>query len=187
MSATLPPAPSAPPSVRGRRIRPFVATAGALSFLLAAGYVVENLRGERAWAQAQARLAREGESLEATRLWPDPLPPGENAAATPAFDGLVEVVDRDEAKGAPAEKRARLATLDIHGQSADPRPALVPGAINWISWRDYLTRATSFPPPAGETDPAKAVFSGRKWSPERDSGRELVEERFQEDHAEPTS
>jgi len=136
-----------------------VATAVALTFLLAGSYVVENLRGERAWARAQARMAKEGESLEPTRLWPDPLPPGENAATTPALDGLVEVVDRDEAKGAPAEKRARLAALDIHHQSADPRPALVPGAIHWPAWRDYLTQTDSFPPPADEPDPAKAVFA----------------------------
>jgi len=33
----------------------------------------------------------------------------------------------------------------------------------------------------------RLMGSGRKWSPERDSGRELIAERGREDHAEPSS
>ena len=63
----------------------FVAVALALTAIVAAFYKIENWRGARAWAQAQRRLAAQGESLDAADFIPPPVPDAQNLAMIPLF------------------------------------------------------------------------------------------------------
>ena len=53
-------------------------------------YVEEDWRGARAWAATKAKWEAEGESFDANRLIPPPIPDAENLAALPLFAVTVD-------------------------------------------------------------------------------------------------
>lgn len=60
-------------------------TAAALATVVAGFYIVENWRGERAWANAQARLRAAGEPLTLEEFLPTPPPDDQNFLMNPVF------------------------------------------------------------------------------------------------------
>jgi hypothetical protein len=125
---------------------------------LAAIYLIENVRGDRAWKRAQARLAAAGETVDLDTLRPPPVPSAENFCATPALDGLSRVSEEGDAVW---KKRRRLERLETMPDSApSPWQLLRREMPDWAAWRRQLKSTKHLQPDPDEPDPAKAMILG---------------------------
>lgn len=142
--------------------------------VLAAFYLIENVRGDRAWKRAQARLAAAGETGDLEALRPPPVPPEENFCATPALDGLSRVGDEGDEGDAVWKKRRRLERLEIMPDSApSPWQLLRRETPDWSAWRRQLKSTKHLQPDRDEPDPAKAMILG--FAPHEALFDELIE------------
>jgi hypothetical protein len=171
MPGPSPPVSVAPPG-RYRRWLRLVWRAGlAGSLLVLVIYLIEDVRGDRAWKWAQARLAAAGETGESETLRPLPVPAAENFCATPALDGVSRIGDEGDAGW---KKRRRLERLETQPDSvASPRQVLRRETPNWAAWRRQLKSTRHLQPDPDEPDPAKAMILG--FSPYEALFDELIE------------
>lgn len=68
-------------------------------------------KANKRWAEVEAMLTREGETLKFMDLLPMRMPEAENYAAMEELRDIATVVDGDDQKGEPAEKRKALAKM----------------------------------------------------------------------------
>lgn len=68
-------------------------------------------KANKRWAEVEAMLTREGETLKFMDLLPMRMPEAENFAAMEELRDIATVVDGDDQKGEPAEKRKALAKM----------------------------------------------------------------------------
>jgi hypothetical protein len=127
-----------------------------------------NWRGARAWRSAQERFVRDGETLEVRKTMPRPIPDRQNFCAVAALDDLALVIDHDEQKGEPAEKRRRLAALKL---PTDAKPAItdsIPtlaseGALgvrtDLTAWAQWLRKEGSLAMPPESGNAARDILA----------------------------
>ncbi|MGB0578435.1 MAG: hypothetical protein ACPGVU_01920 [Limisphaerales bacterium] len=97
--------------------------------LIAVIYLVEGIRGKRAWNQFKAEMAEAGETLKPKDLMPPPVPDAENFAMTPLLAPLLDyeytgspgkhATDWPEARWNDATRKARLDKFHGLGQFED--------------------------------------------------------------------
>lgn len=68
-------------------------------------------KANKRWAEVEAMLTREGETLNYVDLLPMRMPEAENFAAMEELRDIATVVDGDDQNGVPAEKRKALAKM----------------------------------------------------------------------------
>lgn len=128
---------------------------------------VVNWSGARQLNASLAMLKAEGETLDFLAIVPEPVPDAENFCAIPLLKDLALVVDSDEKRGAPGEKRKRLEALKLpeHSPSGKPlaRPQLSRVAlgqpIDLNAWADWLREETSHKEAADSGDAAREVLA----------------------------
>lgn len=84
--------------------------AGLLS-LVAVFYVVENVRGARAWKAAKAKAAAMNESLDMSSIIPAPIADEQNAATAPIFAIVFDYAEKAEDGSRPHRHPDRLKKL----------------------------------------------------------------------------
>ena len=124
-----------------------------------------NWSGARKWRDVQAILKTEGETIDFRATMREPIPEAENFCAIPLLKDLALVVDGDQNKGAPAEKRKRLdaAKLPLGNKGAGPRPKFGSAAhgshLDLKAWAEWLRKEGTLPMPADSGDAAHDVLA----------------------------
>ena len=141
-----------------RWIRGLASTAVTFLTLCALFYSWVNWSGARQWRMAQAMLKAEGETLDFRALCNDPIPDAENFCAIPLLKDLALVVDNDEKKGEPGEKRKKLKEIYL---PYFKRPARKLGERTDLKmWADALRKEGLLPASADSGNPARDVLTG---------------------------
>ncbi len=142
-----------------RWIRGLASTAVTFLTLCALFYSWVNWSGARQWRMAQAMLKAEGETLDFRALCNDPIPEAENFCAIPPLKDVALVVDNDEKKGEPAEKRKRL---EVFRLDSSPRQNFSNdfGPLDLKPWADSLRKNGMLPASSDSGDPSRDVLAG---------------------------
>ncbi|MEO6742608.1 MAG: hypothetical protein ABIP20_20380, partial [Chthoniobacteraceae bacterium] len=112
----------------------------------------------------QAMLKAEGETIDFRATMRDPVPEAENFCAIPLLKDLALVVDGDENKGAPAEKRKRFAAVKLpsgnNGAGRRPRiaSAVLGSHLDVKAWAEWLRKEGTLTMPADSGDAARDVL-----------------------------
>ena len=123
-----------------------------------------NWSGARKWRDVQAMLKAEGETIDFRATMREPIPEAENFCAIPLLKDLALVVDGDQNKGTPAEKRKRLDALQLpSGSKGSARPKFASAALgsrlDLKAWADWLRKEGSLPVPVDSGDAARDVLA----------------------------
>lgn len=94
--------------------RRILISVAVLATLIAIVWLIENIRGKRAWEKFKAEMDAAGETLNPMDLLPDPVPDDQNFAMTPL---LAPLLDYTYHKVEPSES-ASFPNLVINGQEA---------------------------------------------------------------------
>jgi len=97
-----------------RWIRGFAWTLLSLAALMALLWAWVDWSGARRWREAQAMLAREGQTLDLRAMASDPIPDAGNFCAIPLLKDLSVVIDDNEQGGLPGENRTQLRAMFEH-------------------------------------------------------------------------
>jgi len=121
--------------------------------------------GARRWANAQAMVAGEGESLDLHEIAADPVPDDRNFFAIPALKNLASSPSNRDDKSPLGLKWNRLLDAGLpSGWKAGPKPSLLQGAslgkaMDMKTWADWLRKEYSAPVPPDPGGPAKDVLA----------------------------
>lgn len=132
--------------------------------LLCAGV---NWSGARQLNAALAMLKAEGETLDFRAILPEPVPDAENFCAIPLLKDLDLIVDQDWNKGAPGQKRKRLAeilnTEHSRSDSSAARPKRPSPSLGKLTdlkaWSDWLREEPAGPATTESGDAAREVLA----------------------------
>jgi ABC-type Na+ efflux pump permease subunit len=86
----------------------------AVTFLVVGYFQFQNWRSRHEWAAFQTKLQQDGQSLDASALWPSAVPDEENFAQTPAFRNLLAKPNSESFLGSlPRLETGGLAALNV--------------------------------------------------------------------------
>lgn len=90
-------------------------------------------KANKRWAEVEAMLTREGETLNYVDLLPMRMPEAENYAAMEELRDIATVVDGDDQKGVPAEKRKALQKMrgGVEGSMTLLSERMTGRRVNW--------------------------------------------------------
>jgi hypothetical protein len=155
--------------------------------------------GARRLREAEAMLAKEGQTLDFRAVAPDPIPDDENFCAIPLLKDLSIVIDDDSDKGEPATRRKRIRALSLPYWSSDQRRTMDGAAFgeraDLKEWAAWMREKTSLPMHADSGDAGRDILAGfsqqepvfaelaagiarqhAQWTPAWKAARELQEE-----------
>ncbi len=108
----------------------------------------------REWHRVKAAIEAEGETFDLRKLLPPPPPDAENFCAIPALKDIALVVDGDENKGEPANRRKALDPLYTTSSGKGAKSPASNGpregvALDLNAWTEFLKskEGFSFPEP----------------------------------------
>ncbi len=149
--------------LKRRWLRRLTWTAITLVTLLLLFCAWVNWSSARRWRDVQAMLKAEGETIDFRATMREPVPEMENFCAIPLLKDLALVVDGDQNKGVPAEKRKRLDAVKLPlGNKVGARPKFANAALgrhlDLKAWADWLRKEGSLTMPADSGDTARDVL-----------------------------
>jgi len=124
---------------------------------------VEDMYGKRRWAAVKARLAQDGESLDAHAIFPAPIPDDQNFFAIPALKDIPLGWPDDKSAAGLKIKRLTDSWPRYLGSSITPPGGLLPGAANGLpsdmkAWATWFRNSSQHPAPA-TGNPARDVLA----------------------------
>ena len=162
-----------PPRLPMIGARRFLLVLGAIVLLFVGSiglwYAVEDYRGAQAWAETHRRLEAQGESLDAARFIPPPVPDDQNLAMAPLFERLyhyqVDPVTKQQTFGKTADDAGSQTILAIPFGTSNGGPVRPPPPTDWTSghvldlgvYQRYYARRKDFPHAPTPQAPAEDV------------------------------
>ena len=101
-------------------------------------YVWTNWSGRRRWAEAKARLEREGETLDYRKLLPETPPEVQNLLAIEPLRDLATVIDPDDSKSGPGAKRKALEAMKWSGSGPSANGLSLGKSTEFQEWVKFL-------------------------------------------------
>lgn len=114
------------------------------------------------WREAESQLKASGETLDFMALVPKPVPDADNFFAVEPLKDIAWIMDNDEEKGAPAQRRQRLEGLKLAHTSDQPKISISSDyGTPWNAplWADYLRRSKVLPMPADSGSPGRDILA----------------------------
>lgn len=158
--------PNSAESSPRRHHRGLLITVGILAILALLVWGLHAMLGYTAaknWETAEARLKAAGETLDFMDLVPKPVPDADNFFAVEPLKDIAWIVDLDETKGAPSQRRQRLEALKLEHTGDQPKVmSSTDHGMPWNAplWADYLRSSKVLPMPADSGSPGRDILAG---------------------------